>query len=497
VISTPSRAEGRHSFGGQLTHFFTSPYKVRDAVCVAGVLTASALLAPRASLQILGLLVGLAIAFVILRVPRIGLVALLLGALVVPGGLSTGTETEINPAIILVSVLTGMWIIDMVVRRDVRLVRCEPVVPSLVFAVVACLALIVGLQPWIRFAQTAPIAAQLGGASMYVLSMAALLLTGHRSDLRTLQSLTWIFLVLGALYIVARSTSTRIPILVHGGDQSMTHLWILAIALSQGLLNRKLAIVIRILLIGLAGLVLFDGFVLHRNWNSGWVPPLIATGVILWLSKPRLALILTVVGSVVSVMQLDTIREAVLFTEHNQYDLLTRNAAWTILWDIIRAEPFLGAGFANYYWYTPLFSILGWNVKFNSHNNYMDLLAQTGVAGFACFAWLMFSVGRLAWRLRGRVRTGFAHAYVIGAIAGLVGTVEAAYQGDWVLPFVYNVGMVGFRSSVLAWIFLGGLIAIDRLQLETNGDRSTAASESANVSTDRSRRLNMSSTSAA
>jgi hypothetical protein len=38
----------------------------------------------------------------------------------------------------------------------------------------------------------------------------------------------------------------------------------------------------------------------------------------------------------------------------------------------------------------------------------------------------------------------------------------AAYMGDWVLPFVYNVGLNGFRASVLAWMFLGGLVVLEK-----------------------------------
>ncbi len=41
-----------------------------------------------------------------------------------------------------------------------------------------------------------------------------------------------------------------------------------------------------------------------------------------------------------------------------------------------------------------------------------------------------------------------------------MGTMVAAVLGDWVLPFVYNVGFNGFRASVLGWLFLGGLVAL-------------------------------------
>jgi hypothetical protein len=55
---------------------------------------------------------------------------------------------------------------------------------------------------------------------------------------------------------------------------------------------------------------------------------------------------------------------------------------------------------------------------------------------------------------------GFSHAYVIGVLGGLGGTLAAGMLGDWIIPFVYNIGFTGFRSSILVWIFLGGLVAL-------------------------------------
>src|SRR5205823_6261109 len=98
---------------------------------------------------------------------------------------------------------------------------------------------------------------------------------------------------------------------------------------------------------------------------------------------------------------------------------------------------------SNYYWYTPLFPIMGYAVRFNSHNNYVDIVAQTGLVGLACLAWLAWAVGRVGWQLRTRVPEGFAQAYVYGALGGLAGTLVAGTLGDWVLPLVYNIGLTG------------------------------------------------------
>jgi hypothetical protein len=107
-----------------------------------------------------------------------------------------------------------------------------------------------------------------------------------------------------------------------------------------------------------------------------------------------------------------------------------------------------------------LFPILGYSVVFNSHNNYIDILAQIGIFGLVFFMWWLWEIGKVGLRLLPRAPEGFERAYVIGALCGLAGTLVAAFLGDWVIPFVYNVGLIGFRSAVFGWLFLGGLVAL-------------------------------------
>jgi 4-amino-4-deoxy-L-arabinose transferase-like glycosyltransferase len=146
----------------------------------------------------------------------------------------------------------------------------------------------------------------------------------------------------------------------------------------------------------------------------------------------------------------------------NRYSLDTRLDAWRAMAPIVAANPLLGLGPANYYHVTPLFPLRGYALNFSSHSTYVDLLAQTGMIGLACFGWLAWTVARTGWHLRGRAPVGFAHAYVIGALGGLVGTLSAGALGDWLLPFVYNVTLDGLRASLIGWMFLGGLLALSR-----------------------------------
>jgi len=147
------------------------------------------------------------------------------------------------------------------------------------------------------------------------------------------------------------------------------------------------------------------------------------------------------------------------------YSWGTRVDAWLIVAEITRANPILGLGFANYNAFAVLFPIRGYAVRFNSHSQYVDIVAQMGIVGLVCFFWFFGAVGWLGWQLRERVPAGFPRAYVYGALGGLVGMLVAAALGDWVLPFFYNIGLKGFRASVLGWLFLGGLVILEQQYL--------------------------------
>jgi O-antigen ligase len=205
--------------------------------------------------------------------------------------------------------------------------------------------------------------------------------------------------------------------------------------------------------LGYPGVTLYSILWQTGDWQSGWIPPVIAIVAIVALRWWQSYFVLIAGGVVALPVVLSMLIAA------DAYSFETRIDAWLVLLDLIRINPILGLGPANYYYYTPLFGIRGYYVQFNSHNQYFDMLLQTGVLGLVCLIWFFAAVGRAGWRLRLEAPDGFAQAYVYAALGGLVATVASGFLGDWILPFVYNVGIVGMRSSILGWLFLGGLIA--------------------------------------
>lgn len=434
---------------------------------VAGVLLLSAVLAPRASPRYLILLVGAGMVLVFLRWPPLGLATLIVASLVVPFAIGTGSQTSLNATVLLLPLLIGLWVLDMVRRKDLRLLLSRPILPLLALTGVAILAFMAGNLLWFIFAQTASLQAQAGGLAVFMLSAGAFLLVAHQvHDLRWLERLTWLFLALGALYIAGRLVPGLgrfvLRLFQPGATGSLFWTWLVALAFSQAAFNRRLHPGWRLALGGLVLATFYVGLFQNRSWASGWLPPLVAVVVILWVGAPRLGLLATLAGGAVAALNVQKVIGLVMIGDQ-QYSLMTRWEAARILGEIVKVNPVLGLGPANYYHYTPLFPILGWYVQFNSHNNYVDIVAQTGLLGLACFLWFAWEVGRLGWRLRARVPAGFAQAYVYGALGGLAGTLVAGMLADWVLPFVYNIGLIGFRASVLGWVFLGGLVSLEQM----------------------------------
>jgi hypothetical protein len=443
-------------------------HRLQQIAVILGVLAVSLLVVPLASQSQLRLLIGLLLAtggvFVLLRRPQLGLIALIPAALVVPFAIGTGTVSTIGAAMLLLPLLFGLWLFDQVaVQRDLTVVRHRVLIPLFLLMLAAVLAFASGQLPWFTVGG-APLRSQLGGLGLFALSAMAFGVTAHViDDIKWLRWLTWSFLALAGVYIVGRLAPGGFPesLFLPGASGSLFWVWLMALSASQGLLNRDLSWRWRLALLGLTLATLYAALIQGYDWKSGWLPALAALATLGWLVLGRLRVwLLFAAGVAVLPVGVEVFRT---LTASDQWSWLTRLEAWRILFEIVQVNPLLGLGPANYYFYTPLFPILGWSVSFNSHSQYIDLIAQVGVVGFLCYLWLFAELGLLGWRLVQRAPAGFARAYACGALAGVAGTFAAGFLGDWVIPFVYNIGFNGFRSSVIAWLFMGGLLALHRL----------------------------------
>jgi hypothetical protein len=429
---------------------------------IIGVLLFSAIVAykarPSEMIMILVLLGVVGSVLTFMCWPPLGLIIASVVGLVIPFLGPSG----LSVTMIVVALLVGLWLLDMLVRqRDLRLVSSRTIWPLLAFVIVAIFSFGLGLLPWFTFAPHAPLGAQLGGLSIVVfLACTFLLVANQIHDLGWLRRMTWVFLAFAALQVLIRSVlpeaglPTRNLLQPTGAAFS---LWLVAMAFSQAVFNRDLHLGWRLALAGLVLTSLYVAFILKFADKSVWIPPLVCIAAIIGFRSWRAGLVMALAGALVALY----LKTSVMATD--EYSVATRFDAWLIMAEIIKTNPVWGLGFANYYWYTPLFPIRGYAVQFNSHNNYVDIIAQTGLVGLVCFLWFLGEVGWLGWRLRKHAPPGFARAYVYGAFGGLVGTAVLGMLGDWVIPFFYNIGLQGFRSAMLPWLFLGGLVSLEQI----------------------------------
>jgi hypothetical protein len=431
-------------------------------VLVAGMLLLIAAVAFRASQRQLALVLflplGVGLVLTFLRWPSLGLIVAALAGFIVPYQGFSG----LNVTVILVALLLGLWLLDMVANtRQIDLAPSRTLWALLSFLLVALISFGVGLLPWFSFAVHAPLGAQLGGLAIVVLSAGTFLLVANQvHDLSWLSRITWAFLAFGVLAIIVGSVLPKLGLPTQTLIQpagSVYFIWMTAMAFSQAVLNRDLHPGWRLALGGLVLYTIYDLFFIRFVDKSGWLPVFVCIAAIIGFRSWRAGLAMVPIAAI-GVFYL---MSGVVSSE--EYSVSTRFDAWLILAQIIKMNPILGLGFANYYWYTPLFPIRGYAVSFNSHNNYVDIVAQTGFVGLICFLLFIWQVGWLGWRLREQVPAGFAQAYVYGALGGLAGMVVVGMMGDWILPFFYNIGLSGFRSSMLGWLFLGGLVSLEQM----------------------------------
>lgn len=427
----------------------------------------------------IGACIGLGGLVILLRHQSLGISFIIVASMIIPFSIGTGTKTSINATVLILGVMVATWIIEMVVlKKEVYLVRSSTTLPLFAFIFVSVIGFISGQIGWFPGVGGAPITAQIGGLSIYLFSALAFILVANVvKEPRYLAWMTWVFLSLAAFYIFVRLAPRHIEFVLRkmfptGSDASLFWVWLLAMAGAQFLFNRRLSLLPRVLLGILIVASVYVGLIENYDWKSGWMPAVFGVMIVVWVGAPRYRIFAILGGLAVIFVNFTNV--TTVFTGQEEYSLSTRSEAWRIVLDIAKVNPITGLGFANYYWYTPLYVIMGYRVSFNSHNNYLDLLAQTGILGLGAFLWFAVSVGILGWKLLKQVPEGFHKAYVIGALGGLAGTLMAGMLGDWFLPFVYNVGLVGFRSSVFAWLFLGGLVVYEQLARQASQIESTS-----------------------
>jgi len=447
----------------------------------AGALLAAIALGYRASPKwLLVLWAGFGVV-VLARRPVMGFSGMVVTSLIVPIQISTGTEVTLNAVTLLAPAIFVLWMLMMVQRRQIFLVKTPVNPPLLLFIVSGLISLLVGLVLWDPVVPRPSnfLMVQLAQWALYAMSAIALLLTANLiKRIEDLSRLTYFFLLFAGSFAIIR----HVPLINTLINSATTITFIRApfwtllggLACGQLLFNRKLSTRWKIFLLTVLTVTLYYAFVVQRFAASNWVGITVTISVLAWLrwSRIRIPVLVIIVALLLSGFFYPTI-----------YSFAGGDAEWyrsggsrialitRVLEDTFSHNSILGLGPAAYRLYgamRPLqYERVVWQLpRISSHNNYVDIFAQMGLVGLGLFVWLTLVVARIGLRLRKEMLTGFESGFVNGMLAVGAGSLALMLLADWILPFVYNIGFPGLQASLLFWMFLGGLIVLDNLRLK-------------------------------
>lgn len=447
------------------------------AVICVGALVGAFLVGQRPSVVWLGLLVVGAGGIALLLYPSLSILALTVAALLPRLEIGTGTEVELNPVTLLIPVAAGLWLLDMMRRRDSTILSTRANRPLVLFLVAGLAALVIGRAFWDPAVpvRSSFIIVQLAQWAIFAFSALAFWMASNLiRDAASLKRWTFLFLGLAGAVAILRlvpgvsSLVDRVVTLAF----IRTPLWVLLVALGAGqlLFNRRLSTSWRVFLVLVLLAALFYAFVEDTDADSNWVGLTVVLGSLVWLRYPklrRLALAMILISAAVG-MLFPAIYEFAGGEEEWIYSGASRLLLIERVVSVTMRNPITGLGPAAYRLYAAMeplrYRYANWvTPQINSHNNYVDVFSHAGLVGLGLFLWFMIEIARLGWRLHGRYPEGFGAGYVNGVLAAIAAMAVIMMMLDWFLPFVYNVGFTGFQASVLVWLFMGGLVALDHL----------------------------------
>mgnify|MGYP001149348532 CR=1 FL=1 len=448
-------------------------------VLIAVVLIGAAYLGSHASMRWLILLVAGMGTVVLLQWPILGLMGLVLAALVVPLEFGTGTAVAVNPATLLVPTLLALWLLDMMRRGELRLVPSRTTRPLMLFLGAGLFSLLVGNALWDPSVPRSGdfTVVQLAQWAIFALSAGAFWLTGNLLREKIwLRRLIFFFLaVAGSLAILSvlsgdRDALVRYRVVTTAVIRAPFWLLLAALAGGQLLFNEKLSVGWRLFLLVTLGGVLVYEFVFQQEAASHWVGVVAVMGVLAWLRWSRLrwpVVVLLLVLAGTGVLSSAVYGFAGGDAEWQESGTSRLSLTGRVL-EVTMRNPITGLGPAAYRLYArmkPLSSgrALYIHPNVSSHNNYVDLFSHCGLLGLGLFLWFSVELAKLGLRLRTCFTEGFAAGYVNAMLAAGAGALTLMLLADWILPFVYNIGFHGFQASVLVWLFLGGLVALEQV----------------------------------
>jgi hypothetical protein len=405
--------------------------------------------------------------FAALKRIELGLVAMLLSGVFVRFRLPTGTASEIVISLLLGAGTLGLWLVRMLVEEKRLALKPAPTnFPLLAFVATVFVSLGWGRVYRDVFVHDigSPFVSVASAVVMALLPATFLLVANLVQDVHWLQAMVWLFLAEGLVSLIMplgigpTRTIHRLVFqnrLIWINTHGLLSMWYLSFALALALFNRRLHWVWRAVLLVYAAGWVYWGFFQRMTWLSGWVPAFAAAVVVAFMRSKWLFVVL----AVVVVIGAGGYYLRTQFQREYEVSGFTRLAAYEVNWRVTGKHLLFGtgpAGYASYYMsYFPTEGMA-------SHNNYIDVIAQTGIIGSLFIMWFFGAQVWGSYKLRRRLqnRGDFAESLSVAVLAGTIGCLLAMALGDWLLPFAYTQGIVGFDSAMFNWFFMGSLWAL-------------------------------------
>ncbi|WP_026369861.1 O-antigen ligase family protein [Kallotenue papyrolyticum] len=436
-----------------------------------GAITSLALIALLAGTILTGYLVGnsrqllLAAIFGILPLLMISLrtydslvTAIPLAALLVPYSLPTGSYSRVPAVMLLVVLLAGIWTLSALTSRTgapwSRSLLNTPLLAFMGIAVAALIWSIVFRDPLlIRYDRF--LFVQLAALLTIVASpITALLIANFGRTPRQLWMIAGAFLVCGSAFTLARAVGVELPLV---NTRGLFALWFVAVGYAL-LTQPRLTLVYRL---GLGTILLLHLYIMgiwNVGWISGWAPSIIAIAAIT-LFRSRIGFFVLLIVLLILGLSLRNFYVETFSADSEVQGNTERLRLWRMNFELVRTHPLLGTGPAGYALYYMTYHP---QEARSTHNNYLDIVAQTGLIGAFCWLWIVIAAFREGRAVLKHAPPGALRTLGIAACGGLIAASAAMMLGDWVIPFAYNQGIEGFRYTIFSWIFLGVLMSVRR-----------------------------------
>jgi hypothetical protein len=386
-------------------------------------------------------------------------VIILVVALFIPFTVPTGAGSNLALSMVMVVLFFGLWLLhSMTVDKRISLKRIN--LPILSFMAVTLFSVfwsILFRDPFVYVWEKFTLAQIVASLVIVFLPVALLMMGNFIESTRPLVILSVLMIVAGVIGLIKNFSGLELPVDTRG----LFDLWVTGLAIGFAFFVKKLHWSIKVFLLGLAAGWIYWSFFINISWVAGWLPSLVAIGILTLRRSWKLAFVFGIFAIGLIATNRDYYFGKVFESEKNESGY-TRVEAWKMNWTITRDHLLFGtgpAGYAVYYMtYFPTDAMA-------THNNYIDILAQTGVVGAIFCLWFFVSLSWMGYKLclRLKGRGDFVEALANISFAGTIACIIIMAFGDWMFPFAYTQTIEGFNYAVYNWLFMGAILVLDRL----------------------------------